>query len=151
MHAMRYEVTLPAPFRLWHTAEGMNRPLRGGAFQRLADDFGRPAVRGRSGFGHAEGTGIRAEFAVRHRQPVPEAAHLASVMTRAAGAAERPAAEDGAVLAATAVDPHPWELVRFSLRFSLREDDAPTTEGDLSRVPLLSAPGHDRLPRGRQW
>ena len=60
---------------------------------------------------------------------------------------KRLAAEDGAVLAATAADPHRWELVHFSLW----EHDTPKAEGDLYRVLHLSAPGRDRLPRGRHW
>ncbi|MER6330644.1 DUF4865 family protein [Streptomyces sp. NPDC001034] len=136
-----------APFYLWHTVEGMNRFLWGGGFQRLADDFGRPAVRQWTGLGYAEGSGTRPAFAVRRRQPVPEGADLAAMMAEAAGAAEQSAAEDGAVLAATAADPHHWELVHFSLW----EHDTPAAEGDLFRVLHLSAPGRDRLPRGRQW
>ncbi|WP_153815129.1 DUF4865 family protein [Streptomyces sp. SUK 48] len=136
-----------APFYLWRTVEGMNRFLWGGGFQRLTEDFGRPAVRRWTGLGYAEGSGTRAAFAVRRRQPVPEGVDLPSLMEEAAGAAAELAAEDGAVLAATAADPHRWELVHFSLW----EHDTPKTEGDLFRVLHLSAPGRDRLPHGRHW
>jgi hypothetical protein len=68
-------------------------------------------------------------------------------MEDAVAEAERLAAEDGAVLAAAAVDPHHWELVHFSLW----EHDSPEADGDLFQVLHLSAPGRDRLPRGRQW
>ncbi len=68
-------------------------------------------------------------------------------MEDAAREAGRLAAEDGAVLAAAAVDPYRWELVHFSLW----EHDAPKAGGDVFQVLHVSAPGRDRLPRGRQW
>jgi hypothetical protein len=136
-----------APFYLWNTVEGMNRFLWGGAFQGLVDDFGRPAVRQWTGLGCAEGTGSRPAIAVRRRRPVPEAVELTVLMEDAVAEAERLAAEDGAVLAAAAVDAHRWELVHFSLW----EHDAPKADGDVFEVLHLSEPGRDRLPRGRQW
>jgi hypothetical protein len=45
------------------------------------------------------------------------------------------------------VDTRAWELVHFSLW----EHDAPKAEGDVFQVLHLSAPGRDRLARGRQW
>ncbi|MBX7550870.1 DUF4865 family protein [Streptomyces sp. NPDC048665] len=136
-----------APFYLWHTVEGMNRFLWGGAFQGLVNDFGRPTVRQWTGLGCAEGTGTRAAFAVRRRQPLAEGVELAGTVEDAVAEAERLATEDGAVLAAAAVDTRAWELVHFSLW----EHDAPKAEGDVFQVLHLSAPGRDRLPRGRQW
>ncbi|GAA3155996.1 DUF4865 family protein [Streptomyces rameus] len=136
-----------APFYLWNTLEGMNRFLWGGAFQGLVDDFGRPAVRQWTGLGCAEGTGSRPAVAVRRRRPVPEGVELTVLMEDAVAEAERLAAEDGAVLAATAVDAHRWELVHFSLW----EHDAPKADGDVFEVLHLSAPGRDRIARGRQW
>ncbi|MEU0333403.1 DUF4865 family protein [Streptomyces sp. NPDC006193] len=140
-----------APFYLWNTVEGMNRFLWGGPFQGLVDDFGRPAVRQWTGLAHAEGTGVRAAFAVRRSRPVPEGVALTAVMEEAVAETERLAAEDGAVLAAAAVDPHRWELVHFSLWEHLREHEAPKADGDVFQVLHLSAPGRGRLPRGRQW
>ncbi|MEU3856410.1 DUF4865 family protein [Streptomyces sp. NPDC028722] len=136
-----------APFYLWNTVAGMNRFLWGGAFQGLVNDFGRPAVRQWTGLAHAEGTGAHAAFAVRRRQPVPEGVELPALMEEAVAEAERLAGEDGAVLAAAAVDPHRWELVHFSLW----EHAAAKADGDVFEVLHLSAPGRDRLPRGRQW
>ncbi|MYX99603.1 DUF4865 family protein [Streptomyces sp. SID486] len=136
-----------APFYLWNTAEGMNRFLWGGPFQRLVDDFGRPAVRQWTGLAVAEGGGARPAFAVRRRQPVPEGVELTPLMEDAAATTERLAAQEGAVLAAAAVDAHRWEL----LHFSLWEQDTPVADGDVFEVLHLSAPGRDRLPRGRQW
>ncbi|ANP53171.1 hypothetical protein J2Z21_006865 [Streptomyces griseochromogenes] len=137
------------PFYLWNTMEGMNGFLWGGAFQRPVDDFGRPEIRQWSGLAYEEGTdaGSPAAFAVRRRQPVPDGVELASFMADAADGTGRLAAQDGAVLAVTAVDTRAWELVHFSLW----AQDAPRAEGDVFEVLHLSAPGRGGLPRGRQW
>ncbi|MER5791201.1 DUF4865 family protein [Streptomyces sp. NPDC001980] len=137
------------PFYLWNTVQGMNGFLWGGAFQGAVDDFGRPHVRHWTGLAFEEGTaaGSPAAFAVRRRQPVPDGVKLAAFMAGAADETERLAAEDGAVLAASAVDTNAWELVHFSLW----EHDAPMIEGDVFQVLHLSEPGRGALPRGRQW
>jgi hypothetical protein len=72
---------------------------------------------------------------------------LAEAAEEAVREARRLAAEDGALLAAAAVDTSRWELVHFSLW----EHDTPKTDGDVFEVLHLSAPGRDRLPRGRRW
>lgn len=138
-----------APFYLWNTVEGMNRFLWDGAFQGLVNDFGRPAARQWSGLAYEEGVASAspAAVAVRRRVPVPEGAELAGVMGDAVRETVRLAAEDGAVLAAAAVDTHHWELVHFSLW----DHDTPEAPGDVFQVLHLSAPGRERLPRGRQW
>ncbi|GAA2221471.1 DUF4865 family protein [Streptomyces nogalater] len=137
------------PFYLWHTMEGMNRFLWDGAFQGPVDDFGRPVVRQWTGLAFEEGTASASApgYAVRRRQPVPEGVELASFMADAVAETGRLAAADGAVLAAAAVDTRAWEVVHFSLW----EHDGPKADGDLFEVLHLSAPGRDRLPRGRQW
>jgi hypothetical protein len=61
--------------------------------------------------------------------------------------AGRLAREDGAVLAAAAVDTSRWETVHFSLW----EHGSPKADGDLFQVLHLSAPGRSALPGGRQW
>jgi len=138
-----------APFYLWNTMEGMNAFLWGGAFQGLSDDFGRPSVRQWSGLAHEEGgaAGAPARFAVRRRQLVPDGVQLAEVMAEAVAEVARLAGEDGAVLSAAAVDTSRWEVVHFSLW----EQDTPKADGDVFEVLHMSAPGRDRLPRGRQW
>jgi hypothetical protein len=78
---------------------------------------------------------------------VPDGRLLADAVEEAAGEARRLAAQDGALLAATAVDTSRWELVHFSLW----EQDTPVADGEMFEVLHLSAPGRDRLPRGRQW
>ncbi|CAM5647108.1 hypothetical protein SALBM311S_07564 [Streptomyces alboniger] len=138
-----------APFYLWNSVEGMNSFLWGGAFQGLSNDFGRPSVRQWTGVAYEEGGAARApaRVAVRQRQPVPDGVDLAALMDDAVRETGRLAGEDGAVLAATAVDTGRWELVRFSLW----EHDMPKAEGDVFRVLHMSAPGRDLLPQGRQW
>jgi hypothetical protein len=138
-----------APFYLWNTGEGMNAFLWGGAFQGVADDFGRPAVRQWSGLAVEDGpaVGSPAALAVRRREPVPDGVVLSEVTAGAVAEAGRLAREDGALLVAAAVDTRNWEL----LWFSLWAHDAPKAEGDVFRVLHLSAPGLGALPRGRQW
>jgi hypothetical protein len=138
-----------APFYLWNTVEGMNSFLWGGAFQGLSDDFGRPSVRQWTGVAYEEGgaVGSPARVAVRRRQQVPDGAELAALMAEAVRETKRLARQDGALLAAAAVDTGRWELVHFSLF----DHDAPDAAGDVFRVLHLSAPGHAELPRGRQW
>ncbi|MFF3906665.1 DUF4865 family protein [Streptomyces sp. NPDC001848] len=138
-----------APFYLWNTVEGMNAFLWGGAFQGLVHDFGRPAVQQWTGLAHEEGVaaGSPAVAAVRHRQHVPDGVQLSEVMEDAVLEAGRLAGEDGAVLAAAAVDPRHWELVHFSLW----DHDTPKAPGETFEVLHMSAPGRGALPRGRQW
>ncbi|MGY4923441.1 DUF4865 family protein [Streptomyces sp. 900105755] len=137
------------PFYLWNTVRGMNSFLWAGAFQGPVDDFGRPRIRQWTGLAFEEGTaaGSPAAFAVRRRRPVPEGVELAAFMADAADETGRLAAEDGAVLAASAVDTDAWELVHFSLW----EHDTPKAEGDVFQVLHLSEPGRGALARGRQW
>jgi hypothetical protein len=136
-----------APFYLWNTVDGMNAFLWSGGFQGLSDDFGRPSVRQWTGLAYEEGGGAQARFAVLRRQPVPASGPLAEAAEEAVREARRLAAEDGALLAAAAVDTSRWELVHFSLW----EHDTPKTDGDVFEVLHLSAPGRDSLPRGRRW
>ncbi|MGW2378826.1 DUF4865 family protein [Streptomyces sp. NPDC001658] len=138
-----------APFYLWNTVEGMNSFLWGGAFQGLSEDFGRPSVRQWTGVAYEEGgaVGAPARVTVRRRRPVPEGVELAGFMAEAVGEAERLAGEEGAVCAAAAVDTARWELVHFSL-WAHR---TPKAEGEVFEVLHVSAPGRERLTRGRQW
>lgn len=138
-----------APFYLWNTVEGLNAFLWGGGFQKLSDDFGRPAARQWTGLAYEEGpaAGSPAVFAVRRRTPVPEGRAPAVAAQEAVDEVERLAREEGAVLAAAAVDTGRWETVHFSLW----EHDAPRAEGDLFQVLHVSQPGRAALPRGRQW
>ncbi|MEU0847935.1 DUF4865 family protein [Streptomyces flaveolus] len=139
-----------APFYLWNTVEGMNSFLWEGAFQRPTDDFGRPSVRQWTGLAYEEGgaAGSPARLAVRSRGPVPVGAALTGAAAEAVRENARLAALDGAVLSAAVVDTSRWELVHFTL---FAHDAPDGTEGDAFEVLHVSAPGRDRLPRGRQW
>ncbi|MFF3510844.1 DUF4865 family protein [Streptomyces sp. NPDC002573] len=138
-----------APFYLWNTVDGMNTFLWTGPFQGLADDFGRPVVRQWTGLAYEEGAaaGSPAVVAVRSRERVPDGAELSETMADVVRETGRLAAADGAVLAAAAVDTHGWEVVRFSLW----DHEAPKAPGEVFQVLRMSAPGRERLPRGRQW
>lgn len=138
-----------APFYLWNTVEGMNSFLWEGAFQGLSHDFGRPSVRQWTGIAYEEGGAVGApgRVAVRRRQPVPDGIELAGFMADAVGEAERLAGEEGAVFAAAVVDTARWELAHFSLW----GHETPKAEGEVFEVLHVSAPGRERLPRGRQW
>ncbi|MFD9434626.1 DUF4865 family protein [Streptomyces sp. NPDC060002] len=138
-----------APFYLWNTVEGMNTFLWGGGFQGLSDDFGRPTVRQWTGLAYEEGVaaGCPALFAVRRREPVPDGVVLSEMARDVADEVGRLAREEGAVLAAAAVDTNRWERVHFSLW----AHDTPKADGDLFQVLHLSAPGRTALPGGRQW
>ncbi|MEU0743397.1 DUF4865 family protein [Streptomyces sp. NPDC006134] len=139
-----------APFYLWHTVEGMNSFLWDGGFQGICDDFGRPPVRQWAGLACEEGVaaGSPARVAVRRRERVPDGVPVAEAAADAVERAGRLAARGGAVLAAAAVDTGRWEVVLFSLWAG----EVPAgTEGDVFRVLHVSAPGLDRLPRGRRW
>ncbi|MFH8805373.1 DUF4865 family protein [Streptomyces sp. NPDC017936] len=141
-----------APFYLWNTVRGMNAFLWGGPFQGLSDDFGRPAVRQWTGLAYEEGAaaGSPARFAVRCRRPVPDGVVYAEAMREAVEEAGRLAREDGAVLAAAAVDTSRWETVHFSL-WEHGEPGAVKADGELFQVLHVSAPGRAGLPGGRQW
>ncbi|MEU3852969.1 DUF4865 family protein [Streptomyces sp. NPDC029554] len=136
-----------APFYLWNTVDGMNAFLWGGGFQGIVDDFGRPSARQWTGLAYEEGAGGQARFAVRERQQLPDDGPLADLAADAADGARRSAARDGALLASAAVDTSRWELVTFSLW----DHEPAGAEGDVFEVLHLSAPGRDRIRRGRRW
>ncbi|MET7406349.1 DUF4865 family protein [Streptomyces parvulus] len=139
-----------APFYLWRTVTGMNSFLWEGAFQRPADDFGRPAVRQWTGLAYEEGGAgdSPARAAVRHRRAVPEGVPLAEAAAEAVRETALLAARGGVVLAAAVVDTSRWELVRFSLHAEEAPDEV---AGEVFQVLHVSAPERARLPRGRQW
>lgn len=142
-----------APFYLWNTVAGMNAFLWGGGLQRIRDDFGRPSVRQWTGLAYGAGGAVDsvARVAVRRRAALPDRARLADAVADAVRETTRLAELDGAVLAATTVDTSRWELVHFSRWAHDGPNARGEREGAVFRVLHLSAPGRDRLPRGRQW
>ena len=147
MHAQQYEITLPAGYDMGIIRDRVAR--RG----HLLDDWG--------------GLGLKA-YLIRERglrgSPVNQYAPFYLWNTVDGmnsflwgggfqGVSDdfgRPSAEDGALCAAAAVDTSRWELVHFSL-WERWERDTPKADGEVFEVLHLSAPGRDRLPRGRQW
>ena len=139
-----------APFYLWNTVEGMNTFLWGGAFQGLGNDFGRPAVRQWTGLAYEEGgaAGPPPRFAVRRRQPVPEGVELAR---GDGGGGGRDGAAGRGRTARCSRRP-PWTRpLGDSCTSRSGRTTAPKADGELFEVLHVSAPGRDRLPRGRQW
>ncbi|WP_033318568.1 DUF4865 family protein [Streptomyces yerevanensis] len=134
-----------APFYLWNTVAGMNSFLWEGPFQGIVDDFGRPSVRQWTGLAYEEGGAARspARVAVLRRQPAADGVPLTEIAEEAVRETRRLAGEDGALLAAAAVDTSRWELVHFSLW----EHEMPKADGDAYEVLHVSAPGRDRLPQ----
>lgn len=131
MHAMQYEITLPADYDM-----GIK-----------VDDFGRPEVQHWTGLEYEEGPAAAAapRTAVRRKQRIPQPAPLAPVIEEAVRETRRLARLDGVVC--LAVDPRHWEL----LYFTLWEYETPEATGERYEVLHLSAPQRDGLPRGRRW
>ncbi|MGE6736952.1 DUF4865 family protein, partial [Streptomyces sp. NPDC059900] len=126
-----------APFYLWNTPEGMNSFLWGPGFQGIVDDFGRPEVQHWTGLAFAEGSaGSAAKSAVRRRSRIPARTHLGGMAEELAQEAGRLARQEGAIYAATAVDPRTWEV----LQFSVWDHTPPKAAGDVFQVLHLSAP-----------
>lgn len=169
MHAMQYEITLPAdydmgiirergedspvnqyaPFYLWSAPEGMNSFLWGPGFQGIVRDFGRPEVQHWAGLAYEEGPSSAAlpRTATRRRAPVPASAAPADAVDAALEENSRLAKAPGAVATALAVDPRRWELVHFTLW----DHPAPKEPGERFEVLHLSQPGRGDLRQGRQW
>ncbi|MEU6675086.1 DUF4865 family protein [Streptomyces sp. NPDC046925] len=142
-----------APFYLWNTPEGMNSFLWGPGFQGIVDDFGRPEVQHWTGLAFAEGsaasatTSSAAKSAIRRRMRIPARTHLGGLAEELALEADRLARQEGAICAATAIDPRTWE----ALHFSVWDHTAPKEPGDVFQVLHVSAPEQGLLTRGRQW
>jgi hypothetical protein len=141
-----------APFYLWDDTGGMNRFLwGGGGFGGIVADFGRPAVSHWTGvafrFGPARDAAPRA--ASRLAERVPAGADPADTVATALAAWEERAGVAGVHSTVLAVDPHGWEIVRFTLW----ERAVPRDAGDPERYEVLhlSTPHLDEVPVGRQW
>jgi hypothetical protein len=144
-----------APFYLWHAVGGMNQFLWGGAgFQGIVTDFGRPAVRHWTGVGFEPGPDRQAtpRAAVRHTAPIAEGTDLIALTDRELRALRRHAASPGVHSAALAIDPHAWELVRFTLWADPAAPGGAESPADARYEVLhLSTPDLDAVTTGRQW
>lgn len=134
-----------APFYLWNDTEGLGRFLWGGAaFSGIVTDFGRPTVRHWIGATAAAGPDRDSapSSATLSRYRVPDGADPAGAMARAEADVARQALLPGVHSTALALDPHHWELVRFTLWVGAAPQGEP---GDRYQVLHLSAPGLDTL------
>jgi hypothetical protein len=127
-----------APFYLWNDVAAMGRFLwGGGGFERILDSFGRPGVRFWTGLGYRPGRAFDVPPKQATRQVdvlSPEVDPIAAV-AQARDALEARAEVDGVHSAALAIDPHRWELVRYTLW-----RDAPegaSESGDETRYEVL--------------
>ncbi|MEV0522906.1 DUF4865 family protein [Streptomyces sp. NPDC050439] len=141
-----------APLYLWNTPVGMNSFLWGPGFQGIVDDFGRPEVQHWTGLAFAEGATpkkgpMSAKAAIRRRQRIPARTHLGGLADELAAEAARLARQEGALFAATAIDPRTWE----ALHFSVWDHESPKGEGDVFQVLHVSAPERDLLTQGKHW
>lgn len=146
LHASRDDRELPsrdnlyAPFYLWRDSAGMNAFLGGTGFAALARDFGRPAVRTWIPWQAELADDLRgAVCATREQAAVPVHADLGDLAKTEAAAARQDRAA-GALAAIAAYDPSGWNLLRFRLWPTLRNDLA--REGvQLYRVGHVSQTG----------
>ncbi|MET9229520.1 DUF4865 family protein [Lentzea sp. NPDC003310] len=103
--------TTYAPFYVWNTSAGMaNFLYRGGGFQGILADFGRPEVRHWPGVAFLRGDAAAARYATRRiTRLAPEANPIDAV------AEVELVKAPGLHSAALGVDPRTWEVVRFEL------------------------------------
>jgi hypothetical protein len=102
-----------APFYVWNTTAGMaNFLYRGGGFQNIIRDFGRPTVQHWPGVAFVRGRATRAEYATRKITRLAPEANPVEVVEEAESELT---AAPGLHSAAVGVDPRTWEVVRFEL------------------------------------
>ncbi|HUQ54166.1 DUF4865 family protein [Lentzea sp.] len=100
-----------APFYVWNTSAGMaNFLYRGGGFQAILADFGRPVVQHWPGVAFLRGDAATAKYATRTITRLAPEANPIDVV----GKIELEKAP-GLHSAAVGVDPRTWEVVRFAL------------------------------------
>ena len=146
-----------APFYLWNDGGAMAHFLvGGGGFQNIVRDFGRPVVRQWTGLACHAGPahGATPQAAARRLTPVPDdpggtGTGLATLIEQETERLRELGRRDGLHTAALAVDPHHWQLVRFTLWADAAAEDADAAER--YEGLHLSAPGLAGLPQGRCW
>lgn len=108
-----------APFYLWQDARAMTGFLRGPGFAGLCADFGRPTVRQATGALRLTGPAGQGDepprSAIRHVVAIPEDGAVPEAVDRAEEELRRYTTEPALHTAVLVLDPHRWELVRFSL------------------------------------
>lgn len=140
-----------APLYLWNDTAAMGAFLwRGGGFQDIVADFGRPAVRHWAGaafaFGTAKDGHVGAATIVRELMPAD--VNPQDSVAAARQWLEQRAQVDGVHCVSVAVDPTGWEVMQCTL---WTEGAGPTPEGQHYEVLHLSAPHvHDLAPSSRR-
>lgn len=141
-----------APFYLWNETSGMNRFLWDGGYDNVVASFGRAPVRQWAGLAFARGASFgrpgAARAATLHARTLGPDEHPAAAARDAAAALGALAEAPGVHAAAAAIDPHAWELVRFTL---WDQAPAPGAAGARFAVLRTNTPGARALPTGRHW
>lgn len=148
-----------APFYLWNDIGAMAHFLvGGGGFQGIIRDFGRPVVHHWTGIASVTGPACATapKIASRRLTPLPADSDpkatglgLAARIEQETAALDAMTRREGMHIAALAVDPHHWQLLRFVLWEATVPHDEEATEQ--YEVLHLSAPGMTDLPNGRHW
>ncbi|WP_181772084.1 DUF4865 family protein [Amycolatopsis pittospori] len=138
-----------SPFYLWHNEAGMKAFLFGGPFAGIIDSFGRPPVQRWTVLGFEEGPafGTPPVAAGKHVEPIPAEADPVTFLGEALDGLREHLRIDGAHSGALAVDPHTWQVVRYSLW----SGEAPKSDEVRYTILHLSSPHLDKLRRGRLW
>ena len=124
----------------------MNRFLwGGGGFQNIVRDFGRPAVRHWTGVALEHGAAAYGPAAPRD-PPARARSGLGRPGAIRRGCRGRDVHRARSASSALAVDPQPWELIRFTLW-----DLGAEADGDRYEVLHLSTPALAGIGTGRHW
>jgi hypothetical protein len=131
---------LYAPFYLWQDTGSMGRFLWGGAgFERIIASFGRPRVRHWTGVAFQPGPALATtpRSATRDIRGLPPGGDLTAEVSAAVASLRAEADRPEVHSMALGIDPHHWEVVRFTLW----HNGSPTSEpGDRFEVLHLSTP-----------
>ncbi|MFB9904441.1 DUF4865 family protein [Allokutzneria oryzae] len=126
-----------APFYLWAAASGQREFLFGPGFRGLSVDFGRPVVQQWTGVTALSGPdhGAFPHTATKHTEVIAPDADLTDLIEQSTEDTRRLAATPGVHTTALAVNPHGWELLRFTLWTT-----PPAVDGVHYQVHHLSTP-----------
>ncbi|UYM03951.1 DUF4865 family protein [Solicola gregarius] len=120
-----------APFYVWHDAQAASEFLwRGGGFDGIVRDFGRPTVGTWLPAAFAAGdTAASAVTAARIRtQPIPRTADLIEVATHLDSHVDKVIAGGDVHLACAGIDPQRWETIEFSTHVRVEDAAAPDAQ-----------------------
>lgn len=104
-----------ATFYLWDSADAARDFLLGDAFRAVSQAFGRPRVQTWQVIGHRSRGGGAPAFAVQESESLSREADPGLTAARERAALDDAMRRPGLQSVSVAIDPHRWELVRFSL------------------------------------